>query len=121
LLAGLGGRAGGDPGLRAGVRNRLRGGRRPHAGNALLGATARRPGSQQAFGVTADPGSQARPEIYSRGAWLFMRALDPLPWPWGEEILAKLFAAKAFIRPRLLRKAVAWAGHYPLAGRSRWR
>jgi lauroyl/myristoyl acyltransferase len=50
-----------------------------------------------------------------------MRALDPLPWPWGEEILAKLFAAKAFIRPSLLRKALAWAGHYPLAGKSRWR
>jgi hypothetical protein len=28
-----------------------------------------------------------------------MSALDPLPWPWGEEILAKFFAAKAFIRP----------------------
>jgi lauroyl/myristoyl acyltransferase len=50
-----------------------------------------------------------------------MRVLDPLPWPWGEEILAKLFAAKAFIRPSLLRKALAWAGHHPRAGRSRWR
>jgi lauroyl/myristoyl acyltransferase len=49
-----------------------------------------------------------------------MRALDPLPWPWGEDILAKLFVAKAFIRPSRLRKALAWAGHYPLAGRSRW-
>jgi hypothetical protein len=71
--------------------------------------------------VTAGPGFQARPEIYSRRAWLFMSALDPLPWPWGEEILAKLFAAKAFIRPSRLRKALAWAGHYPVAGRSRWR
>jgi lauroyl/myristoyl acyltransferase len=71
--------------------------------------------------VTASPGFQDRPEIYSRGAWLVMRALDPLPWPWGEEILANLFAAKAFIRPSLLRKALAWAGHYPLAGPSRWR
>jgi lauroyl/myristoyl acyltransferase len=50
-----------------------------------------------------------------------MRALDPLPWPWGEDILAKLFVAKAFTRPSRLREALAWAGHYPLAGRSRWR
>lgn len=71
--------------------------------------------------MTARPGFQARPKIYSRRAWLVMRALDPLPWPWGEEILAKLFVAKAFIRPSQLRKALAWAGHYPLAGRSRWR
>ena len=71
--------------------------------------------------MTAGPGFQARPEIYSRRAWLFMSALDPLPWPWGEEILAKLFAAKAFMRPSRLRKALAWAGHYPVDGRSRWR
>jgi len=50
-----------------------------------------------------------------------MKALDPLPWPWGEEILSKLFAAKAFIRPRRLRKALAWAGHHPFPGRNRWR
>lgn len=71
--------------------------------------------------MTVGPRSQARPKIYSRRAWLLMRALDPLPWPWGEEILAKLFVAKAFIRPSQLRKALVWAGHYPLAGRSRWR
>jgi hypothetical protein len=49
-----------------------------------------------------------------------MRALDPLPWPWGEGILATLFAAKAFVRPSRLRVALAWAGHFTAARRSRW-
>jgi len=71
--------------------------------------------------VKPRPGFQARPHIYSPRAWLILRALDPLPWPWGEHILSTLFLAKAFIRPSRLRKALAWAGHYPLAGRSRWR
>ena len=62
----------------------------------------------------------ARPVLYSRRAWLCMLALDPLPWPWGEEILAKLFVAKAFARPRRLRQALAWAAAQPPTGRGRW-
>jgi len=36
-------------------------------------------------------------------------ALDSLPWPWGEDLLAFLFMAAAFVRPRRLRRAVTWA------------
>jgi len=78
-------------------------------------------GPEQAPGVKPRPGFQARRRIFSQRAWLFLRALDPLPWPWGEHILSKMFVAKALIRPSRLRMTLAWAGHYPLAGRSRWR
>jgi lauroyl/myristoyl acyltransferase len=47
--------------------------------------------------------------------------LDRLPWPWGEDILARLFVAKALFRPRRLRRALAWAS-VSLGGRGgRWR
>ena len=71
--------------------------------------------------MTAGPASQARPEIYSRRAWVFMRALDLLPWPWGEDLLARFYVAKAFVRVSRLRKALAWAGHHSRDGRGRWR
>src|SRR5262249_28072637 len=55
---------------------------------------------------------QVRPRLYSRGAWLLMQALDPLPWPWGENVMAGFFAAQALVRPFRLRQALAWAGHH---------
>jgi lauroyl/myristoyl acyltransferase len=81
--------------------------------------------------VTADAGARsaslswlalwrARPALYSRPAWLALLLLDPLPWPWGERALAAVFLAKAFLRPRRLRRALTWAGAQPGA-RGRWR
>lgn len=62
-----------------------------------------------------------RPAQYSQAVWLLARALDPLPWPWGEDILARLFVARAFVRIRRLREALAWASDQPHASRRRWR
>jgi len=61
----------------------------------------------------------ARQPFTSRGLWALMIGLDPLPWPWGEEILARLFMVVALARPSLRRRAVAWASVQP--GRGRWR
>ena len=44
--------------------------------------------------------------------------LDLLPPLWGEELCAALFVAMAVVRPGRLRRALAWAAHYPRAGRS---
>jgi hypothetical protein len=44
---------------------------------------------------------------YSRAVWLLMLALDRLPWPWGEDILAGVFVAKAFVRVNQLKRARA--------------
>jgi len=38
-----------------------------------------------------------------------MILLDALPWPWGEDILAGLFAVIAFARPSRQRRAITWA------------
>jgi lauroyl/myristoyl acyltransferase len=46
-------------------------------------------------------------------------ALDLLPWPWGEEILAGLFVARAGLDPRRLREALAWSAAH--GGRRRGR
>ena len=45
-----------------------------------------------------------------------MQALDRLPWPMGEDILAGVFVAKAFVRVSQLRLARAWAVHHPGGG-----
>jgi lauroyl/myristoyl acyltransferase len=52
-----------------------------------------------------------------------MSALELLPWPWCEDVLAAVFVAKAFIRPSRLREALVWARAQPGAGtaRARWR
>src|SRR5439155_953064 len=63
---------------------------------------------------------EARPRTYSRVVWALVLALDALPWPWGEEILARCFVARAFVRTARLRRALAWAGAQPGAGRRRW-
>src|SRR5262245_1145060 len=108
LLARLGELARGRPGVRSGVRRRVRPGDglrrggpedgrdalRPHRGEARWLRTAsamRRPADlAAAWG--------ARPWGYSRPVWALVLALDALPWPWGEEILARGFAARAFVR-----------------------
>jgi len=46
--------------------------------------------------------------------------LDVLPWPWGEELLAGLFVARAFVGVRRLRAALEWASRQP-GSRGRWR
>jgi len=66
-------------------------------------------------------GGPARPEIYSRRAWLATRALDVLPWPWGERALSALFVAAALARPTRLRRALAWAGQQSGGAKGRWR
>ena len=50
-----------------------------------------------------------------------MRALDRLPWPWGERILGAVFVvSKCLIRPGRLGQALRWAAAQP-GVRSRWR
>jgi len=61
-----------------------------------------------------------RPESYSRLVWALVLALDRLPWPWGEEILAHAFVARAFVRTERLRRALAWAAAHARPGRGRW-
>jgi lauroyl/myristoyl acyltransferase len=64
----------------------------------------------------------ARPPDYNRVVWALVLALDRLPWPWGEEILARCFVARAFVRVTRLRRALAWASSQPAArGGGRWR
>ena len=60
-----------------------------------------------------------RPLMYSRPLWAVALALDLLPYPWGEEILARLFWMVGLIRPARRRPAVAWAA--AITGRRSWR
>jgi lauroyl/myristoyl acyltransferase len=64
---------------------------------------------------------RARPPHLGLPTWLLLLALDPLPWPWGEAVLAKVFVAKAFLQPRLLLRAIGWAGAQPNGSPRRWR
>jgi lauroyl/myristoyl acyltransferase len=64
---------------------------------------------------------RARPEFYSPAAWLVLLGLDLLPWPQGEDLLARLFAAKVFLRPARLRRVLRWARVYTSGRRERWR
>lgn len=41
--------------------------------------------------------------------WALLIALDRLPWPWGEDALAWLFAAAAMVKPSQRRRVMAWA------------
>jgi lauroyl/myristoyl acyltransferase len=61
----------------------------------------------------------ARQPSTSRGLWALIIGLDPLPWPWGEEILTRLFMVVGLARPSRRRRAVAWAAVQP--GHGRWR
>lgn len=67
------------------------------------------------------PGGEIRPPGHNRVLWGLMLALAPLPWPLGEEILARVFLARAFVRTARLRQALRWASSQPASGRSRWR
>jgi len=60
-----------------------------------------------------------RPAIYSRALWALIICLDRLPWPWGEDGLARLFAAAALVRGSRRRPAIAWASQQP--GHRAWR
>lgn len=61
-----------------------------------------------------------RPASYSRPIWGLLLVLDRLPWPWGEEILARVFAARALVQTERLRRALTWAVSQPDAGRRPW-
>jgi len=60
----------------------------------------------------------ARPGSYTPVVWALILALDALPWPWGEEILARSFVARAFVRRDRFRRALAWARAQPGSGRA---
>jgi len=62
---------------------------------------------------------RARPAHYSRALWVLMLGLDILPWPWGEDILARLFMAVGAVRASRRRRATAWARAHP--GYRPWR
>jgi lauroyl/myristoyl acyltransferase len=47
-----------------------------------------------------------------------MIAVDLLPWPWGEQIVAGVFAVAAMLRANRRRSALAWASQQP--GRRAW-
>ena len=63
----------------------------------------------------------ARPREYSRLVWSLILCLCRLPWPWGEEILAVCFVARAPLRTTRLLQALAWASAQPTRGTNRWR
>lgn len=60
-----------------------------------------------------------RPWNYSRPLWALTIGLDLLPWPWGEDLLAHLFAAVALVRGSRRRATFAWASQQP--DRRAWR
>ena len=62
----------------------------------------------------------ARPVVYSRRAWAFLLALDRLPWPWGEAIMARCFVARALVTIGQLRRALRWASAHRSTLSSRW-
>ena len=63
---------------------------------------------------------KARPSSYSAPVWALILALDALPWPWGEELLAGGFVARAFVRTSRWRRALAWAGAHAATPGQRW-
>src|SRR5262249_9679413 len=52
---------------------------------------------------------RARPLQHSGALWALLIALDVLPWPWGEDILAALFTIGGLARPARRRAALSWA------------
>ncbi|HXJ79599.1 MAG TPA: hypothetical protein VMS64_13070 [Candidatus Methylomirabilis sp.] len=62
---------------------------------------------------------RARPVEFSRRVWLLMHALDLLPWPCGEQILAWLFMGVGLARRGVRSDALAWASAQ--RARSTWR
>ena len=131
LLARLGELARGDHRVRGGVRRGPRAGDRLHRPGARhhAGAVHADPGEASVL-TTARPTSSmrsltdlrrawgARPGSYSPVVWALILALDGLPWPWGEEILARCFVARAFVRRSRFRQALAWARAQPDSSRA---
>ncbi|PYO28066.1 MAG: hypothetical protein DMD86_16945 [Candidatus Rokuibacteriota bacterium] len=62
----------------------------------------------------------ARPSVYPRRTWALILALDRLPWPWGEHIMARCFVARAFVKTTRLRQALTWASAQRSRAWSRW-
>jgi hypothetical protein len=62
-----------------------------------------------------------RPPYLSRGVWPLLLLADRLPYPWGEDLVARLFVVKAFVQRRPLRRALAWAACHRARPRARWR
>jgi lauroyl/myristoyl acyltransferase len=67
-----------------------------------------------------ETGWRARPVNYNRSVWALILALDRLPFPWGEEILARCFTARAFVKTARLRQALAWAAPRRRTKWARW-
>ena len=62
-----------------------------------------------------------RPAYKSRGVWPLLLLADRLPYTWGEDLVARIFVAKAFVQRRHLRSALAWAASHRARPRDRWR
>src|SRR5207247_9333345 len=62
----------------------------------------------------------ARARTYARVVWALVLAREALRGAWGEEVLARCVVARAVVRTARLRRALAWAGAQPGAGRRRW-
>jgi hypothetical protein len=62
-----------------------------------------------------------RPAHLSRAVWPLLLLADRLPYPWGEDLVARLFVAKAFVQRRPLVAALAWAAMHRSRPRDRWR
>jgi lauroyl/myristoyl acyltransferase len=56
---------------------------------------------------------RARPPHYPRALWALLLGLDLLPWPYGEDILRRLFVIKAIWQIRVLRRALRWSSCQP--------
>jgi lauroyl/myristoyl acyltransferase len=50
-----------------------------------------------------------RPPAWSRAAWALILLLGALPWPWGEEIFARCYAARTCVSVTRFRRLRAWA------------
>ncbi len=61
---------------------------------------------------------KARPAWHRRAVWALLLGLDVLPWPWGEDIAARLFMVAGILRQSRWRRALAWASCQP--GRRSW-
>ncbi len=62
-----------------------------------------------------------RPRHLSRAVWPLLLLADRLPYPLGEDLVARLFVAKAFVQRRPLRSALAWAASHRARPLDRWR
>jgi lauroyl/myristoyl acyltransferase len=63
----------------------------------------------------------ARPSRCSRPLWALVIVLNRLPWPWGEEILARLYVSKALVSRVRLRRALRWSSAHSDGATARWR